>query len=254
MTTITRSAGALLAAAVLTGTAMASNLPEGWSEPTVAHQGTRVMEAGGQTMETQFRYLPPGKQREEMSQEGMSMAMIIRHDLGVVWTVMPGGMYMEISLDDAGQEGRSAPSPEGIVEFEKLGAEEVNGWPTTRYRVVTREDGEEAEGYFWITEHWIPIRMEITMRENPQETVRMEIRDLRLAEQDPALFELPAGATRISGFGGLGGMTGAGEGGFGFAGELAEDAAETARETAKQETSKGVKDAVREGVRGLFKR
>ena len=251
---ITRFAGMLLAAAVLTGTAAASDLPEGWSEPTVAHQGTRVMEAGGQIMETQFRYLPPGKQREEISHEGMSMAMIIRHDLGVVWTMMPGGMYMEISLDEAEQEGRSAPSAEGIVEFEKLGTEEVNGWPTTRYRVVTREDGEEAEGFFWVTEHWIPIRMEITMREDPQETVKMEIRDLLLTEQDPALFELPAGATKISGFGGFGGMPGAGEGGFGFAGELAEDAAETARDTAKQETSKGVKDAVREGVRGLFKR
>ena len=61
MLVITRFAGMLLAAAVLTGTAAASNLPEGWREPTVAHQGTRVMQAGGQTMEMQFRYLPPGK-------------------------------------------------------------------------------------------------------------------------------------------------------------------------------------------------
>lgn len=92
------------------------------------------------------------------------------------------------------------------------------------------------------------------MREDPQETVKMEIRDLLLTEQDPALFEVPAGATKISGFGGFGGMPGAGKRGFGFAGELAENAAGTARDTAKQETSQGVKDAVREGVRGLFKR
>jgi len=254
MMQITKIAGLLLAGFALSAPAAASKLPEGWSEPTVAHEGTRVMQAGGQTMETHFRYLPQGKQREEVSYEGMSMAMIIRHDLGLVWTLLPGGMYMEISIDDADNDGPSTPSAEGIVEFEKLGTEEVNGWPTTRYRVVTREDGEEAEGFFWVTEHWIPVRMEISMRDDPRETIKMDIRDLRLADQDPALFEIPPGATKMSGFGGFGGMAGAGEGGFGFAGELAEVAAETARDTAKQETSKGVKDAVREGVRGLFKR
>lgn len=247
-------AGALLASMALATTAMAAKLPEGWSEPTVAHEGTRVMNAGGHMVQTHYRYLPPGRQREEMNQDGMEMAVIIRQDLGVMWTVLPNNMYMEMAIDEAGRERPSTPSSEGIVEFEKLGNAEVNGWPTTRYRVLTQEDGQEAEGEFWMTEHWIPIRMEIAMRDNPGETMTMEIRDLRIVDQDAALFEVPPGATKMQGFGGFGGMSGDGEGGFGFGGELAGEATETARDTAKQETRDGVKDTVRKGVRGLFKR
>lgn len=250
-----RTAGSvLLAALAVTATAMAADLPEGWSEPTVAHEGTRVMDAGGHTVQTRYRYLPPGRQREEMSQDGMEMAMIIRQDLGVVWTVLPNNMYMEMAIDEAGRDRPTTPSAEGIVEFEKLGSAEVDGWPTTRYRVVTQEDGREAEGVFWMTEHWIPIRMEITMRDNPGETMTMEIRDLRIGDQDAALFDVPPGATKMQGFGGFGGTPGEGPGGLGFGGELAGEATETARDTAKQETRDSVKDAVRKGVRGLFKR
>jgi outer membrane lipoprotein-sorting protein len=181
----------------------AAAAPEGWSEPTVAHEGIRVMSTGGRAVETRFRHLPPGKQREEMSHEGMSMTMIIRPDLGRVWTVLPGNMYMEMALDEAGQ---ATPSADGVIDFEKLGEEQVNGWATTRYRVTTLEEGKRSEGYFWVTEHWIPVRMEIAASDNPREVMRMEVRDLQVQDQDPALFELPRGATKLPGFGGQGGF------------------------------------------------
>jgi hypothetical protein len=244
----------LVLAAPCAAQAKAAEIPDGWSLPTVAHEGTRIMRAEGVTAESAFRYLPPGKQREEMTHEGMSVAIIIRPDLGVTWTLLPGNIYMEMALGDAdasGSHSPSTPSTEGVVSFEELGKEEVGGWPTTRYRVVTRDEGEESEGYFWMTEHWIPIRMEFSSRGNPAETVIMEIRNLQIRDQDPALFEVPAGATKMSG---LGGMSGSGAGAFGFGAELASEATETARDTAQQETREGVKNAVREGVRGLFKR
>jgi hypothetical protein len=192
---------AVLAAGIVCSPATAAEAPEGWSLPTVAHEGVRVIDASGEKMETRFHYQPPGRQREDMSREGMSMAMIIRQDLGVVWTVMPGNMYMEMSIDDAGAEARPAPSGEGVVEFEALGTEEMNGWPTTRYRVVSMEDGRRANGVFWVTEHWIPVRMEIAVSDKPGDTMTMNVRDLRVRDQDPALFELPQGARKLPGFG-----------------------------------------------------
>ena len=201
-------AGVLLASIALATTAMAASLPEGWSEPTVAHEGTRVMTAGGQTVQSSYHYLPPGKHREQMTLEGVSMSIVIRQDLGVVWTIFPpalGNMHMEMAIDEAEHGG---PSMEGIVEFEAMGQEEVSGWPTTRYRVVMMEDGKEAEGYFWITEHWIPIRMEIAMRDDPEETIIMEIRDLQIRDQDPALFELPTGSRAMPAMGGMPGRGG----------------------------------------------
>jgi len=198
-------AGALLAALPIIVTA--ADLPAGWSEPTVAHEGTRVIKAGGETIETRYRYRPPGLHREEMSHQGMSMAIVIRHDKGVIYTFLPNNMYMETSIDDPGMMGERDPLPgaDNIVEFTEVGAEEINGWPTTRYHVITMDEGQRAEGDFWVTEHWIPIRMEFTSSERPGETMNMEIRDLRVGEQDPALFEVPPGATKLMGMGGFGG-------------------------------------------------
>jgi hypothetical protein len=247
----TRNFFAALITALACTLANAAEPPEGWNLPTVAHDGVRVVGAGGQAVETRFHYLPPGLQREDMSQEGMSMAMIIRQDLGVVWTVLPGGMYMEMSIDDAGEDTHSLPGSEGVVEFEALGAEEMNGWPTTRYRVVSMEDGKRAEGEFWVTEHWIPVRMEIAPSDRPGDKVTMNVRDLQVRDQDPALFELPPGATKLAG---LGGLTGDAEGGFGFPAELAEEATEQAQETTREETTDIVKDSVSKGLKKLFGR
>ena len=188
---------------VLALTALASGVraaepPAGWSEPTVAHEGVRVMRAGGETIESAYRYLPPGKHRQEMVHEGMSVTMILRHDLGVAWMLLPmGNMYMETPIDSVAAEGPTAPSAQHVKEFREVGKEEIDGWPTTRYHVVTVQDGERAEGDFWVTEHWIPIRIEISADRAPSKAVTMELKDLKLQPQDPALFELPPGATGI---------------------------------------------------------
>lgn len=219
----------VLAAAVFGLTSVAiAELPAGWSEPTVAHQAVRVTSAHGETVESRYHYAPPGKQREEMSREGMSVVMIVRQDLGVAWTFLPGNMYMEVSLegDDGDKPYSAGTSGEGIVEFEELGPAEINGWQTTRYRVVTLEDGEEAEGYFWVTEHWIPVRMELWMRSDHGEKIITELRDLQIRDQPAELFEIPQGARKMPGFG-FPGMPSGDAGGAGFLGELAGEAADS---------------------------
>lgn len=192
-----------LAVMLLSPALASAQAPAGWSEPTVAHDGIRVMSADGEAVQSRFYYQPPGRHREEMNREGMSLVMIVRQDLGLAWTLLPGGMYMEISLDedDAEVPVPAGSAAEGIVEFEKLGMDTVNGLATTRYRVVTLEDGEEAEGYVWVTEHWIPVKSEIWMRDDHGFKIETEIRELNIGPQDPALFELPADARKMPGFG-----------------------------------------------------
>jgi hypothetical protein len=235
---------ALALGALLFATAAGAAGPGEWQEPTVAHEGTRVMQAGGEQVQSHYRYTPPGKYREEMSAEGMSMAIIVRQDLDLVWTVLPNNMYMEIPMDDA--EQRSAA--EAVVEFDVVGREEVQGWPTTKYSVVALEDGERTEGYFWVTEHWIPIKAEMRYVDDPSDVIEWEVHNLKITPQAASYFELPPGATKMEGFGleGLGDM--------GFPGGLLDEAMGTARDTAKEESRESVRDTVREGVRGLFKR
>jgi hypothetical protein len=199
-------AGATLA---LTGfSAVASGLPEGWSEPTVAHDGIRVISADHERMESRFYFQPPGKQREDMTREGMTVSVIVRQDLDRAWTILPGGLFMEMSLEDSLAETSYSASSEGVVDYEKVGTETIDGWATTRYRVVMLEDGEETQGYFWFTEHWIPIRMEMHLANDPSEALRMEVRELKIRAQDPSLFELPPGAVPMPAFGGMGGDAG----------------------------------------------
>jgi hypothetical protein len=235
--------GVALGALFFTAAAGAAG-PGEWQEPTVAHEGTRVMKAAGEQVRSHYRYTPPGKYREEMSAEGMSMAIIVRQDLDLVWTVLPNNMYMEIPMDEA--EQRSAA--EAVVEFDVVGREDVLGWPTTKYRVVSMEDGERWEGHFWVTEHWIPIKAEMHYADDPSDRVEWEVHDLKITAQDASFFELPPGATKMEGFGPdmMRGM--------GFTGELLDEAIGTAQDTAREESRESVKDTVREGVRGLFKR
>jgi hypothetical protein len=204
--TMTSDARRICAIAVVLScpAAAVAEAPAGWSEPTVAHDGIRVMSADGETVQSRFHYQPPGRHREEMTREGMSLVVIMRQDLGLAWTLLPGGVYMEVSLDgdDSEMPFSAGSSAEGIVEYEKLGTEQVNGLATTRYRVVTLEDNVEAEGYFWVTEHWIPVKSEVWMRDDHGFRIEMEIHELNIGAQDPALFELPAGASRMPGFGG----------------------------------------------------
>ena len=226
-----------------------------WQEPTVAHEGTRVMQAAGERVQSHYRYAPPGKYREEMSAEGMSMAIIVRQDLELAWTVLPNNMYLEMPMDEA--EQRSAA--EAVVEFDAVGREEIQGWPTTKYRVISMEDGERMEGYFWVTEHWIPIKAQMHYADEPTDRVEWEVHDLKITAQDASYFELPPGATKIEG------MTPELLDGLGFGGDLLDEAMQTARDTAREETrdsveesrdsvQDSVREGVREGVRGLFRR
>jgi hypothetical protein len=196
----------LLALFAFSGPLSGDTPPEGWGQPKVAYEATRVMSAEGQTIEAPFHYAPPGKHRQELSQAGMTMVMIIREDLGVAWTLLPGGMYMELSMDEAADDPSSISPPglDNIAEFEALGTEVIDGWATTRYRVLIRDSGQQAEGLIWMTEHEIPIRMEISPTGGRGGEVAMQLRNLQIREQDPKLFELPANARKMPGFGGRG--------------------------------------------------
>lgn len=261
---IFRTASALLALAPVVALAAPNEIPAELRHPDVAYDGTRVMSMAGQAIESRFHYAPPGKHRQEMNEQGMSITSIIREDLNLVWSILPQGMYLEIDLGEqaGGQTKLATPNPDDVIEFQDLGQETVNGHATTRYRVITKHEGEEAEGYFWLTRDRIPVRMEITAKSAPDQTMTMELRELQIRPQDDALFELPPGARKMAGLDGLGQMLGgqmaggerqeSAQGSFGE--EIADSAAETAQRTAKEEANQGVKDAVKKGIKGLFGR
>lgn len=230
-------------------------------KPKVSYSAIRTISAGGQMMEGRY-YYAPGKHRSEMSLGGETMTSIVREDLGVVWNLMPSQtMYMEMAATESTVPGGVAgPDTTELVAHEVLGAETVNGYPTTKHRVTTRDAaGETVSGHFWATDDMVPVKMEMTT--SAGETVAMSLRDIQIGDQPAAMFEVPPGYRKFSlGPGSLprAAMQGKAEKAPGdrpgFTDEVLDTAGGAAREGAKEGVGKEVKDNVSKGVRKLFRR
>lgn len=234
--------------------------------PQVGYTGVRTIQTGAGSYETTV-YYEDSKERSEMNYSGQSMVSIMRHDMGMLWMLMPGGLYMEQPLDFSaptmgpGQPPRAPTVAEGSVvsEFTEEGREAINGFDTTRYRMKAENaDGSVVAGQIWLTEHNIPIQIRMLI-ESGAETgdVVISLQDLTIGDQPDDLFEIPSGYQKLNVANMSGFPTPESNGGVGpddpsFTGELGEAAKEGAEEAAVQETKRGVRDAVSKGLRGIF--
>jgi len=144
----------------------------------------------------------PGKERSEMRVGGISTVMILRTDRQLGWMLMPAQkMYQEMDFARAAQQSGSVAQDQ--VELELVGSETVSGLETTKYKFVSKD--RSAGGFLWYTAEGIPAKMDVLSksgRKNSRMTVTLE--DIRIGTQDPAVFELPAGFSRLPGAGLLG--------------------------------------------------
>jgi hypothetical protein len=87
------------------------------------------------------------------------------------------------------------------ARYEKLGAEEVNGRMTTKYRVMIKgaagetQEAAAVENLIWVDESFgVPVKTETTSSNGARYT--MELRDIKL-EVDASLFALPSDYKRV---------------------------------------------------------
>ena len=103
-------------------------------------------------------------------------------------------MYME-SHSDPKKNDPERMMREGNVKFTKLGSERVNGMRTTKYKFeVVHKDGGRFDGHHWMTEDNIPVRM---MSTSKGQQFRIDYTNIKIGKQDPRLFEIPAGYSRM---------------------------------------------------------
>ena len=180
------------------------------SLPQVEYSADRVMsgEQGGQSMQMNTRvYYAKGKERDETEVHGRSMTTIMRHDKKLAWMVMPDQkMYMEMSYADQAQycnwpcvNIEKAKMGEGRG-YTTLGREVVSGVETTKYRLVcVDKKGENIEGIFWVAADGVVMKMDFTATgQRGKSHIVVELRNLKLARQDPGLFEIPKGYSKMS--------------------------------------------------------
>jgi hypothetical protein len=238
-------------------------------QPQVQYSADRYTETEQITLKSKV-YYAAGKERKEQEIGGEQQVTIIRPDKQLLWMVMPSQqMYMEMSLQSKERPpGPSDDTSNYTYERTEVGPEVVDGHQTTKYKVIaTNTKGEKMGGFMWITPEGIQIKMDlIALVEGSKTRMKTGLTNLQIGSQDPALFEVPAGYTKMvmPGFGGRGGPAGA-------TGALpnmptmpnrpnlpdldeTSDKAATETEQASDEVKKGVEDEGINRLKGLFGR
>ena len=158
----------------------------------------------------QHVYVTPTKERKEMlTAVGGGGIQIFRYDTKVMWMLMPSEkMYMEHSIT-GGQSRRNDPS-QWTYEDTAMGDETLNGVKVTKYKTIaTSTDGKKYGGFSWRTKEGINLKQDLLYKEgNDKKRMLIELSNLRIGRQDPMLFEIPEGFTKLDMGGMMGGMMG----------------------------------------------
>ena len=179
-----------LAALGMSGTVMA------WEPANVDYSADQTMETAEMTMAGPV-YVSKDKERREMLIEGTRQISIIRHDKKIVWTLMPEQrMYMEAKLKDSKDK---TDMSEYQIEQTAVGEEVINGVTTTKSKIVmTGKDGNKMGGFWWMSKEGVVVKMDvIAVDKNSKGRIKTELKNLKIAKQDPALFEIPEGYERM---------------------------------------------------------
>jgi len=193
-----KKAGMFLMVAAITMAGMAQAAKP--SQPQVEYSADSAMETAEVSMKGHVNYAPMRERREMVTDGGDKMIMITRLDKKVAWTLMPSEkMYMEMDLAQASAQAKDDTSKYKI-EQTVVGPESLNGVNTTKSKIImTGPKGEKMGGFMWTTKDNIVVKMDaIAIEKNDKHRFKTELTDLKVGKQDPALFEIPSGYSKMS--------------------------------------------------------
>ncbi|MDK2743661.1 MAG: DUF4412 domain-containing protein [Nitrospira sp. BO4] len=152
-------------------------------------------------------FVTPTKERKEMlTGAGDGGVQIFRFDTKVMWILMPSEkMYMEHSM--TGRQTQRDDPAQWTYEDTVVGDETLNGVNVTKYKTIaTSTDGKKYGGFSWRTKEGINLKQDLLYKEgNDKKRMLIELSNLKIGKQDPALFEIPDGFTKFDMAGMMGG-------------------------------------------------
>jgi hypothetical protein len=181
---------------------------EKMKEPQVEYSADVVMETENNVMNYKVYYGLGGKQRQDMSYQGNQQIMILRQDKKVSWMLMPEQkMYMETRLEQQTKGNQVRDMSDCEVDAKASGSESINGVTAEKSRIsMSCPNKVGYEGYMWVTKEGIMVKMDATTTYDGKKShFKTELKNLKIAKQDPSLFEIPAGYKKFSmpGFSGM---------------------------------------------------
>ena len=183
---------------------MAVGIVNAMQAPNVSYSADSYMESAEGVTQGKV-YVANDLERREFNQDGQSMVMILRRDKKLVWMLMPDDqMYMEVKIP---KEGRADDLGNYKIDTTTIGPETVNGVETTKSKVImTGPDNTKMGGFWWATREGIIVKMDaIAVDKNKKERFKIDLKNLEIGEQDPAMFEVPDTYTKLD-MGGIGSM------------------------------------------------
>ncbi len=192
-------------------------------------------------------YATPNKERREMGAGSDASIAITHRDRKLMYTLMPSDrIYVEAKLDEA--DGRGGDLGQYEVEQTVIGEETVNGVRATKSKVILKERPPKTGkmgGFWWTTREGIVVKVDaVSVEKKSKDRLKMELTNLKVGPQDPRLFEVPAGYTKLdASMPDIGRMVGAGRE------RAAEDEARKGAAPARSSSTPG--DALRDALKLL---
>ena len=173
---------------------------EKMQQPKVEYSADSYSEAEQMSFKGRVYHALGGKDRQEMNMEGTTQIIILRMDKQVSWVLMPDQkMYMETDLKTAKKDHLEIT--ECDIDQKSSGSDTVNGIKATKSTVsMSCPDGIQYAGDIWTTKDGIMVKAVVTGKTKKSETVRIktELKNLKIGKQNPSLFEVPEGYTKMS--------------------------------------------------------
>lgn len=176
---------------VMAGAAHAALL----GDASIAYSAERTVTVNGKSYSGMVFHVP-GHERHEQTIQGIAEVVILDAATKQGFLVVPmlksyvafAFPKLMAELDDPG------------LRRNPMGRETVSGVPTTKYRVDhVSADGSHARGYAWLSAQGVLMRIDGTVTRDGGKPVaiRMELANLAVGPQDPALFQVPPGLAKL---------------------------------------------------------
>ncbi len=183
------------------------------NRPQAEYSADEMIQNEEGTMQQKVFVTPTKERKEMLTGSGDGTVQIFRYDSKVLWMVMPSQkMYMEHSM--AGGPPKGNDPSQWTYEDTAVGEETLNGMKVTKYKTIaTSTDGKKFGGFSWRTKEGINLKQDLLYKEgNDKKRMMTELSNVKIGKQDPQLFEIPAGFTKLDMGGMMGGMGGPGMG------------------------------------------
>jgi len=164
-------------------------------DPRVGFTAERILVFDGHTYIGRM-WSMPGEQRHDQDLPSLKPVFILHADSTEGDILLP---QLHTAIEFAMPKALAVLGQPGLLG-EPVGEERVNGIASTKYTVGKDIPEGRLSGTLWLSADGIPMRCDgrLTRTNGKVSTVHWELRDVRIGPQNPALFTVPSGYSKLS--------------------------------------------------------